>query len=199
MNDKTTPTNPEKTPSPSPEEELVAFLDGELDAANRRRVEEMLAKNPALREVLKQHESIFEALAGAETTDGIDSHETLARVHNQLRRSRRTLTATILAAAAALVLAALIGARLFTTGLEDSDPTRPLATGEPPVENPVETTGSQPEVIADLEVLEILQEEGGEISLEFVNLLLEEDGGTGVLDSGLFNEWLEEEITGENF
>ena len=48
-------------------------------------------------------------------------------------------------------------------------------------------------------MLEVLQEEGGELSLELVNLLLEEDGGTGVLDSGLFNDWLEEEITGENF
>ena len=57
----------------------------------------------------------------------------------------------------------------------------------------------QQEIIAELEVLEILQEEGGEISLELVNLLLEDHSDTGILDSGLFDEWLEEEISGENF
>ena len=66
-------------------------------------------------------------------------------------------------------------------------------------ENSPEHIAVLEEVIADLEVLEILQEECGEISLELVNLLLEDDSDTGILDSGLFDEWLEEEISGENF
>lgn len=192
MNDKNIPTNPENAPTPSPEEELVAYLDREIDAPDRKRVKALLAENPALREALKQHESIAEAISSPRADDGLDPGETLARVHNRLRRSRTKIAATILAAAASLVLAALIGARLFTGG----DPLAPPGT---PVATPVDNPASQPEVIADLEVLEILQEEGGDISLELVNLLLEEDGGTGVLDSGLFNNWLEEEITGENF
>ena len=86
----------------------------------------------------------------------------------------------------------LIGARLIT-GVQDDTTEQPIAAVRPPAAAP------QQEVIADLEVLEILQEEGGEVSLELVNLLLEDDSDTGVLDSGLFDDWLEEEISGENF
>ena len=136
--------------------------------------------------------SIAKAIATPRTEDGEDAERTLAQIRQRLDRSRRTVFVGFLAAAAALILAVLIGARLITGGQDDTTG-QPIAAVRPPVAAP------QQEVIADLDVLEILQEEGGEISLELVNLLLEDDSGTGVLDSGLFDEWLEEEISGENF
>ena len=195
MKNKNTPTNPER--EPTPQEELVAYLDGELDNPGRERVEALLAEDPALREALKQHEAIAEALSAPQADGGPGANETLARIHGRihgrLQLSRTKITTMVVAAAASLVLAVLIGTRLFTGPRGPANPAgTQLAT---PVENPV----FQPEVLADLDVLEVFQEEGGEISLELVNLLLEEDGGTGILDSGLFNDWLEEEITGENF
>ncbi|MEE3199238.1 MAG: hypothetical protein VX254_04335 [Planctomycetota bacterium] len=195
MKDKNTPTNPER--APTPQEELVAYLDGELDNPGRERVEALLAEDPALQEALKQHEAIAEALAAPQADDGPGARETLARIHARIhgrqQHSRTKITTMVLAVAASLVLAVLIGTRLFTG---PRGPANPAGTQ---LANPVENPVFQPEVLADLDVLEVLQEEGGEISLELVNLLLEEDGGTGVLDSGLFNDWLEEEITGENF
>jgi len=199
VKDKNTPTNPER--EPTPQEELVPYLDGELDNPGRERVEALLAEDPALREALKQHEAIAEALSAPQADAGPGANETLAhiharihaRIHGRLQLSRTKITTMVLAAAASLVLAVLIGARLFT------GPQRPANPADSQLATPVENPVFQPEVLADLDVLEVFQEEGGEISLELVNLLLEEDGGTGVLDSGLFNDWLEEEITGENF
>ena len=189
--------NPENPmPQPSEREQLearvLAMLLGESDHEERAAVEALLAEDPALVEALKQHEVIAEALCAHGAEDGLDPGETLTRIHGRLKRSRTKITTMVLAAAASLVLAVLIGARLFTG-------VTPVTPAGPQVATPVEDPASQPEVLADLGVLEVLQEEGGEISLELVNLLLEEDGGTGILDSGLFNDWLEEEITGENF
>jgi hypothetical protein len=190
LEDKNTPNNIER--EPAPEEELVAYLDGELDSAATERLEAVLAEDPALREALSQHEAIAEAISSPRKEAGPEPRETLTRVHARMRRARTKVISMRLAAAACLVLAVAIGASLFT----GNDPVTPAG---PRIATPVEDPASQPEVLADLDVLEVLQEEGGEISLELVNLLLEEDGGTGVLDSGLFNDWLEEEITGENF
>ena len=46
MNEKNTPAQPGNEDLPSPGEELVAYLDGELDAADRERVEARLAEDP---------------------------------------------------------------------------------------------------------------------------------------------------------
>ena len=192
MNETNTHLPPGNEPGPTPEEELVAYLDGELDAHDVERVEALLAESPGLRAALEQHKAIAKAIATPRTEDGEDAERTLAQIRQRLDRSRRTVFVGFLAAAAALILAVLIGARLIT-GVQDDTTGQPIAAVRPPVAAP------QQEVIADLDVLEILQEEGGEISLELVNLLLEDDSGTGVLDSGLFDEWLEEEISGENF
>ena len=116
MDDKNTPTNPER--EPTPEEELVAYLDGELDNPGRERVEALLAEDPALREALKQHEAIAEALSAPQADGGPGANETLARIHGRihgrLQLSRTKITTMVLAAAASLVLAVLIGTRLFT-------------------------------------------------------------------------------------
>ena len=147
MKDKNTPTNPER--EPTPQEELVAYLDGELDNPGRERVEALLAEDPALREALKQHEAIAEALSAPQADDGPGANETLGRIHGRLRLSRTKITTMVLAAAASLVLAVLIGTRLFTGPRGPANPAgTQLAT---PVENPV----FQPEVLADLDVLEV--------------------------------------------
>ena len=192
MNDKNNPANTGKEGLPSREEELVAYLDGELDAADRERMKTLLAEDQELREALEQHKAIAAAIAAPDSEAGLSPGQTLAEVRGRLRRSHQVITAGILAAAAAAIFAVLIGARLITgiPGPTDQAPdlTQRLPGGY-----------SQTEVIAELDVLELIQEEGGELSLELVNLLLEEDGDAGVLDSGLFDNWLEEEISGENF
>lgn len=192
MNDKNNPANTGKDGLPSPEEELVAYLDGELDGADRERLEALLAEDQGLRETLEQHKAIAAAIAAPDSEARLSPEQTLAGIRGRLRRSRQAITAGILGVAAAAIFAVLIGARLITgiPGPADQAPnlTQRLPTGYSPTE-----------VIAELDVLEIIQEEGGELSLELVNLLLEEDGDTGVLDSDLFDNWLEEEISGENF
>ena len=189
MNDKNNPANTGKEGLPSREEELVAYLDGELDAADRERMETLLAEDQELREALEQHKAIAAAIASPDSEVGLSPDQTLAGVRGKLRRSRQVITAGILAAAAAAIFAVLIGARLI-----------PGPTDQPPALTQRLPGGYSPtEVIAELDVLELIQEEGGELSLELVNLLLEEDGDAGVLDSGLFDNWLEEEISGENF
>ena len=192
MNETNAHMPPGNEPGPTPEEELVAYLDGELDAHDVERIEALLAESPELRAALEQHKAIARAITTPRAEYGEDAERTLAQIRQRLDRSRRTIFAGFLAAAAALILAVLIGARLIT-GVQDDTTEQPIAAVRPPAAAP------QQEVIADLEVLEILQEEGGEVSLELVNLLLEDDSDTGVLDSGLFDDWLEEEISGENF
>ena len=192
MNDKINPANTGKEGRPSREEELIAYLDGELDAADRVRLRALMAEDQDLREALQQHKAIAAAIAAPDSEAGMSPRQTLAEVRGRLRRSRRIITAGILAAAAAAIFAVLIGARLIT-GIPNPEDQVPGLTQRPP-------GGYSPtEVIAELDVLEIIQEEGGELSLELVNLLLEEDEDAGVLDSGLFDNWLEEEISGENF
>ena len=192
MNDKNNPANTGKEGLPSREEELVAYLDGELDAADRERLKALLAEDQELREALEQHKAIAAGIAAPDSEVGLSPGQTLAGVRGRLRRSRQVLTAGILAAAAAAIFAVLIGARLITGIPGPTDQTPGLTQRLPGDYSPTE-------VIAELDVLEIIQEEGGELSLELVNLLLEEDGDAGVLDSGLFDNWLEEEISGENF
>ena len=194
VNEKNTPAQPGNEDLPSPGEELVAYLDGELDAADRERVEARLAEDPELRVALEQHQAISVALAKPGAKGGPTPEQTLARVQDRLRRERPLVARAgwILAAAAAIIFAVLIGARLIT----DS----PAPGGQlPEVTQRPGSPGDPAEVIAELDVLEAIQEEGGELSLELVNLLLEEDEDAGVLDSGLFDNWLEEEISGENF
>ena len=51
-------------PNPPPEllDELTAYLDGELDAAGSRRVEELLARDPRVREELQRLERAWQLL-----------------------------------------------------------------------------------------------------------------------------------------
>jgi anti-sigma factor RsiW len=54
-------TEPEKAES-SLEEQLVAYLDGELDAESARRIEERLAAEPEVREALNRLEQTWDML-----------------------------------------------------------------------------------------------------------------------------------------
>ena len=101
MNDKNNPANTGKEGLPSREEELVAYLDGELDAADRERMKTLLAEDQELREALEQHKAIAAAIAAPDSEAGLSPGQTLAGIRGRLRRSRRVITTGILAAAAA--------------------------------------------------------------------------------------------------
>ncbi|MEC9031675.1 MAG: hypothetical protein VYB15_07335 [Planctomycetota bacterium] len=178
MNEKNTPSQPGNEDLPSPEEELVAYLDGELDAAARKRVEARLAEDPELRVALEQHQAISAALAKPDAEGGLTPEQTLARVQDRLRRERPLVARAgwILAAAAAIIFAVLIGARLIT----DS----PAPGGQlPEVTQRPASPGDPAEVIAELDVLEAIPEEGGELSLELVNLLLPRANARRVIEA----------------
>ena len=98
MNDKNNPANTGKEGHPSREEELIAYLDGELDATGRERLKALLAEDQDLREALEQHKAIAAAIAAPDSEAGMSPGQTLAEVRGRLHRSRRVITAGILAA-----------------------------------------------------------------------------------------------------
>ena len=55
------PTNPDAAPA-TLEEQLVAYLDGELDVAESRRIEQLLATDPQVRQKLQALERTWELL-----------------------------------------------------------------------------------------------------------------------------------------
>ena len=146
-----------------PDEQLVAYLDGELDPEGRRRIEELLASNAGVRRRLQEMERTWELLdeldaapAGSQFT-----HTTLEMVAVAARREldqslaeaprrrwRRTLAISggILAAVAAGFLAVALLA---------PDPNRELLQDLPVLENLDEYRQ-----IDDIEFLRLLQEEG---------------------------------------
>jgi hypothetical protein len=126
-----------------PDEELVAYLDGELDADNTRRIEELLACDVKVRDRLQQMERTWDLLddLDAAPADGHFAQTTLEMVAvaaqrdvaasladapRQRRHRRRALGAGLLAAAAAGFLAV---AWLWP------DPNRPLLDDLPVLEN----------------------------------------------------------------
>ena len=76
-------TTPEDAGDPSPMiEELSAYLDGELDAAGRKRVEQQLAKDPAFRRELQRLErawGMLDKLPSAKVEESF-SRSTMAMV-----------------------------------------------------------------------------------------------------------------------
>ncbi len=127
---------------PSIEEQLVAYLDGELNAEASRRVEELLAADPNIRQTLQGLDRTWEMLAELETPQVAErfTRSTLemvtvaaaedterGRAEASSRRRRRwvTLSGSLLAAAAIGFLAVAL----------QPDPTQKLIDDLPVLEN----------------------------------------------------------------
>jgi hypothetical protein len=144
------------------------------------------------------HRRIGEALKRGELREGVFAvagEATLPQaalavvVRRKVRRSRRRRLLVCLSAAASIVI---IPALLWWTGPASNRTIEPeLAGGERDLEE---------QVIADLDVLESFHEEGLEPTPELVSLLLEETERSGgeALPQDLFDDFLEEELSGEN-
>lgn len=147
---------------PPLEEELVAYLDGELDQEATRRVEQLLAADPEVRETLRQLEQTWEMLDGLGTADlddaftqttlemvAVEAEDEVRHVEIDVprrRRRRRLLQAGSLAAAA---LAGFLAVLLLAP-----DPNRQLLEDLPVLENLDEY-----QQVGDIEFLKMLHEQ----------------------------------------
>jgi anti-sigma factor RsiW len=144
------------------EEQLVAYLDGELDAETSRRIEELLATNPKARQTLQGLDRTWELLSELERPEvaerftqstlemvTVAAAEDTERSRTEASRRRRwrrvTLGGSLLAAAAA----GFLGVALRP------DPNRQLIDDLPVLENLDEYRQ-----IDDIEFLRMLQKEG---------------------------------------
>jgi anti-sigma factor RsiW len=133
---------PEPTPaSPSTDEELVAYLDGELDAQGCRRLEQLLASDPQVRQRLQDLEQTWQLLDHLERCDvdegftrstlemvAVAAEEEVRQIESRSRRLGRWLLGTGgLAAAAAAGFLAVVLLR--------PDPNRRLLEDLPVLEN----------------------------------------------------------------
>ena len=89
---------------------LTGYVDGELDAADRARVEEALARDPELRRELAALRHLKEATLGVDARADADIEAFWGAVYNRLER--RTAWILLLAGAAGVIVAA---AYLFFT------------------------------------------------------------------------------------
>jgi hypothetical protein len=200
VNDEIRPDNDEPEMEASPEllDSLVPYVDGELDAAARERVEAFLQTSPEARERVRQHRRVAQEIAAMTPPVGLaDADATFASVQRRLQRGRVLRFRWIAAAAAAAVLlVSFLAVRLFDeTGSNPQTPGSILVENVPPADS----------LLDDLDVLEDLHEELGELDDELVDLLLEElaldDSSMDEfppLDPSLLDFLLEEEILGEN-
>ncbi len=136
----TQPTTPPDEFAADPvEEELVAYLDGELDAESARQLEERLARDTELRERLARLQAtwdLLDSLPGVQA-DAVFTQTTMSMVALDTRRNtgRRSLyrrLAWSAAAVAGLFLAALAGYR--TIDYLASGPEQQLARDLPVIE-----------------------------------------------------------------
>ena len=75
MSTELPPTNPDAAPA-TLDEQLVAYLDGELDGVESRRVEQLLANDPQVRQKLQALERTWELL---ERLDRVDVDDRFTR------------------------------------------------------------------------------------------------------------------------
>lgn len=136
------PTQPEPDPDVA-SEQLVGYLDGELDPESSRDLERRLADDPELRERLQAHQQAWELLEAIPRTE-VD--ETFVRTTvemvavsasddvRQLQRQteRRRLGAWALCGAGVLLTAAV---GYFVTGWMLAAPNRRLSRDLPIIEN----------------------------------------------------------------
>jgi anti-sigma factor RsiW len=144
-------------------EELVAYLDGELDAESSRRVEQRLARDPAVLKELNRLErawQMLERLPRAEVSETftqttVEMVAVKAAKDLQAERARQPLRRwkNLLAAATIAVIAAGLG--FMVSRLQWPDPNDQLARDLPILENL-----EQYRQVEDIEFLRSLHESG---------------------------------------
>lgn len=158
------PTPPYPTDeSPSLEEQLVAYLDHELDEPSTRRIEQLLAADPTVRETLRQLERTWEALDAlprAEVPEAFTRttlEMTAVAASGELEAFRRDLAARRrkrwLAGLAGMAAAGLAG--FLVTASLWPNPNEQLLRDLPVIENL-----DQYRQIDDIEFLRLLYREG---------------------------------------
>ncbi len=136
-------SEPQKQLDPDLQEKLVAYLDGELDAPARRRVEEMLANDPRVRSSMQKLDRTWELLdeLDAAPPDDDFTHTTLEMVaaaaaedarRIQSEAPRRRRRRWLLLAAGMLAVGA---AGYFAVAAAMPDPNRQLLQDLPLLEN----------------------------------------------------------------
>ncbi len=137
------PIQPDPTADPPLHEELVAYLDGELEAERANRVEQLLAADPDVRETLRQLEQTWEMLDVLGKADldetfaqstlemaAVDAEEQVRRAEADILRSRRKRLVLQGTALAAATLAGYLAVALLRP-----DPNRQLLEDLPVLEN----------------------------------------------------------------
>jgi anti-sigma factor RsiW len=149
--------------TPALEEELVAYLDHELDAEAHRRIEQLLATDPKVRQTLQQLERAWDALDQLHRVE-VDEHFTRStlemvavaasgELETIKRRTARRRVLGWLAGTAGLVAVGVAGF-LVTVGMWP-DPNEQLLRDLPVLERL-----DQYRQIDDIEFLRLLRNEG---------------------------------------
>jgi anti-sigma factor RsiW len=152
----------ELTPFDPAEEELVAYLDGELDAATRQKIEQRLATDAAFRDKLRRTQKVWDALDllpsshadqhfAASTIEMTVAQLTRESTSTQSRHSWRSRFPNMKLIAVAL-LAFFVGFRAVKTK-QLSDLSREVR------DVPVAERLEQLQDLQDLEFLELLKRE----------------------------------------
>jgi anti-sigma factor RsiW len=147
---------------PALEEQLVAYLDGELDAEASRRLEELLATDPEVRQTLQQLDRTWELLSELDAPEVAErftqstlemvtsaATEDAQRSRAEAPRRRRRRWAIL---GGSLLAAGLAG--FLTMALLRQDPNQQLINDLPLLEN-----FDQYRQIDDIEFLRTLQQE----------------------------------------
>lgn len=152
-------------PSAGPplEEDLVAYLDGELDAQAERRIEQRLATDPAVRQTLQELEHTWEMLdqLGADEVDvsftqttlemvAVEAEAEVRQVDRDVPRRRRRL---LLIQLGGITAAAVVG--FLAAVFLKPDPNRQLLEDLPVLEKMDEYRQ-----VGDIEFLRLLRKEG---------------------------------------
>ncbi|MBN1441391.1 MAG: zf-HC2 domain-containing protein [Planctomycetes bacterium] len=156
------------------EEMLVPYLDRELPEERSTDLEIHVAGCPACARILWLHRQVGEILDAhlSRRADRAGSSPEALPIAVRRRIRGAGIRRWAAAAAALLLGAALAGAWLWRTPPADEDLL----------------------IIRNLDILEEIHEEAGEVTLDFVRILLEGAEGTGGLDPAIFEELLEEEL-----
>jgi anti-sigma factor RsiW len=157
MSEPQKPQPPEGSP-----EELVAYLDGELDAESSRRVERLLAVQPAVRDELQRLERSWDLLDQlpraqvgplfTQTTVGMVALEVERDLQEKAPRRSSRKVPRWLAPAAGLAVAATVGFLAVSAFMPDPNE----------------------QLLTDLPVLERLDDYSQARDIEFVRLLADE-------------------------